>query len=232
MHPYSLSIVMPVFNEEKTLQQAAERILQQNRVHELLIINDASTDQTHAIAVSLSESDPRVHLIQHKTNQGKGAALRDGFAAATSDIIGVHDADLEYDPEDYKYMLEPFDKGVADVVYGSRFIGSGPHRAVYFWHYVGNRFLTTLSNMFTNINLTDMETCLKFFKREIIQTIDLKENRFGVEPEITAKVSKKKVRIYEVPIAYYGRTYSEGKKINWKDGIVALKCILKYNILG
>jgi glycosyltransferase involved in cell wall biosynthesis len=221
---------MPAYNEENTIRSAAELILEQKRVDELIIVDDASTDATWAITAQLAEKHSRIIPLQHKTNQGKGAALRTGFKAATSNIVGVHDADLEYDPADYKQMLEPFDKGVADVVYGSRFLGSGPHRVVYFWHYVGNRFLTTLSNMLTNINLTDMETCFKFFKREIIQSITICENRFGFEPEITAKVSRKKVRIYEVPIAYYGRTYEEGKKIGWKDGLSALKCILKYNL--
>jgi len=221
---------MPAFNEEQTLQVATERILHQDRVQELLIVDDASSDRTLEIAESLARKNPKIRVFKHEVNLGKGAALRTGFQQATSDVVGIHDADLEYDPADYKNMLEPFDKGVADVVFGSRFIGSGPHRVVYFWHYVGNRFLTTLSNMLTNINLTDMETCFKFFKREIIQSINIKENRFGFEPEITAKVAKKKVRIYEVPVAYYGRTYEEGKKINWKDGVAALRCILKYNL--
>jgi dolichol-phosphate mannosyltransferase len=228
--PMTLTIVMPAYNEEATLIQAATRVLEQDRVRELLIVDDASTDSTLTLAKSLKEDHPKVRILQHTENQGKGAALRTGFKEATSEIVGIHDADLEYDPADYQQMMEPFDKGVADVVYGSRFIGSGPHRVVYFWHCVGNRLLTTLSNMLTNINLTDMETCFKFFKREIIQSIEIQESRFGFEPEITAKVSKKKIRIYEVPVAYYGRTYEEGKKINWKDGFAALQCILKYNL--
>jgi len=207
---------MPAYNEGPTLESAVREILKQNRVTELIIVDDASCDNTFQAAQSMAHSDPRVRVIQHSSNQGKGAALRTGIMTATSDIIGIHDADLEYDPSDYRQMLEPFDKGVADVVYGSRFLGYGPHRVVYFWHYVGNRFLTTLSNMFTNINLTDMETCFKFFKRDIIQSIVIEENRFGFEPEITAKVAKKKSRIYEVPIAYYGERMKKEKKSDGK----------------
>lgn len=230
MSDFSLTIVMPAYNEGPTLEAAVRQILEQPRVSELIIVDDASSDNTFEVATAIASTDSRVCVLRHDLNKGKGAALKTGFQKATCDIVGIHDADLEYDPADYQQMLQPFDKGVADVVYGSRFIGSGPHRVVYFWHYVGNRFLTSLSNMCTNINLTDMETCFKFFKREIIQSIDIKEHRFGFEPEITAKVAHKKVRIYEVPIAYYGRTYEEGKKIGWRDGFAAFKCILKYNL--
>jgi glycosyltransferase involved in cell wall biosynthesis len=221
---------MPAYNEGPTLESAARRILEQSRVTELVIVDDASADNTFSIASALAADDARVRVFRHQQNQGKGAALRTGFREATSDIAGVHDADMEYDPADYERILAPFDKGVADVVYGSRFIGADAHRVVYYWHYVGNRFLTTLSNMLTNINLTDMETCFKFFKREIIQSVDIQENRFGFEPEITAKVARKKIRIYEVPVSYYGRTYEEGKKIGWKDGFAAIRCVLKYNL--
>jgi glycosyltransferase involved in cell wall biosynthesis len=172
-----------------------------------------------------------IRILFHDKNQGKGAALRRGFKEATGDVVIVQDADLEYDPTEYSKMLEPIQKGIADVVYGSRFLG-GPHRVLYFWHYVGNKFLTTLSNMFSNLNLTDMETCYKMFRREVLDGIEIKQNRFGFEPEFTAKVSKRGCRIYEVPISYFGRTYAEGKKIGWKDGMQALYCIIRYNLFS
>jgi len=225
-----LSIVMPVFNEEKTLRIASERILEQESVCELIVVDDASTDHSWEIMQQLEKTIPRIKIVRHGVNQGKGAALQTGFRVACGEIVGIHDADLEYDPKEYPIMLAPFAKGVADVVYGSRFSGGGPHRVLYYWHYVGNRFLTALSNMATNINLTDMETCFKFFRKEVLDQVVIQEKRFGVEPEITAKISKLNLRIYEVPISYYGRTFEEGKKINWKDGLVALLCIIKYNL--
>jgi glycosyltransferase involved in cell wall biosynthesis len=229
----SVSIVMPVYNEGTTVAEIVARVLKQDCVKELLIVDDCSSDSTWDVLQQLKDTDPRIKTFKHPINQGKGAALRTGIQQATSEIVGIQDADMEYDPSEYNILLSPFEKGVADVVYGSRFLGSGAHRVVYFWHFVGNQFLTLLSNIFTNLNLTDMETCYKFFKREIIQQINITENRFGFEPEITAKISKiKEIRIYEVPISYYGRTYDEGKKIGWKDGFSALKCILKYNLFG
>jgi glycosyltransferase involved in cell wall biosynthesis len=228
-----LSIVMPVYNEEKTVEAVVAQVLAQSCVHELIIVNDCSIDRTGEILEGLRETDPRIKIFHHEVNQGKGAALQTGFRNASGDIVGVQDADLEYDPAEYEMMLSPFEKGQADVVYGSRFHTNRPHRVVYFWHAVGNRFLTLLSNIFTDLNLSDMETCYKFFRKEILDQITLRERRFGIEPEITAKMSKiKGVRIYEVSISYYGRTYEEGKKIGWKDGVSALKCIVKYNLFG
>ncbi len=229
----SLTIVMPVYNEAKTVEKVAALVLKQERVSELVIVDDCSTDGTWEKLQTIQSQAQRVKIFRHPVNQGKGAALKTAFCHATSAIVGIQDADLEYDPAEYIYFLELFDKGVADVVYGSRFNGNGAHRVLYFWHSVGNRFLTLLSNMCSNLNLTDMETCYKFFKKEILDQITIKEHRFGIEPEITAKVAKiKGVRIYEVPISYYGRTYEEGKKIGWKDGLVAFKCILKYNFFA
>jgi glycosyltransferase involved in cell wall biosynthesis len=195
----------------------------------VIVVDDASRDGTREVLKQ--EIEPHVaKVIYHEKNMGKGAALRSGFKAATGDVVVVQDADLEYDPRELPMLLEPIAEGKADVVFGSRFMGGRPHRVVYFWHMVGNRFLTLLSNMFTNINLTDMETCYKMFRREVIQSFEIKENRFGFEPEITAKVARKGCRIYEVGISYYGRTYAEGKKIGWKDGIRAILAILKYNL--
>jgi glycosyltransferase involved in cell wall biosynthesis len=198
---------------------------------EIIVVDDCSRDGTRELLES--QVAHRVdRVIYHPVNRGKGAALRSGFAAATGDIVIVQDADLEYDPQEFPLMIEPILAGKADVVFGSRFQGGRPHRVVYYWHMVGNRFLTNLSNMFTNINLTDMETCYKAFRREIIQSIRIQENRFGFEPEITAKVAKLNCRIYEVGISYYGRTYQEGKKIGWRDGVRAIYCILRYNLFG
>ena len=229
----TLSIVIPAYNEEKTIAALVEKVLTvdlRQLQREIILVNDCSRDRTGAVIDALAAAHPGlIRALHHPVNLGKGAALRTGFARATGDWVIIQDADLEYDPEEYVLLLEPILKGKADVVYGSRFLGTGAHRVVYFWHSLGNRFLTMLSNMCTNINLTDMETCYKLFRREIIQQIQIKEERFGFEPEITAKVAKLKCRIYEVGISYYGRTYEEGKKIGWKDGFRAIWCILKYN---
>jgi glycosyltransferase involved in cell wall biosynthesis len=226
---FTLSVVIPCFNEVSTIEQVIDAVKASPiRSIEIIIVDDCSTDGTRSI---LERCESRVsQVIYHKTNRGKGAALRTGFASATGDVVIVQDADLEYDPQDFPRMIEPILQNKADVVFGSRFMGSAPHRVVYYWHMLGNQFLTTLSNMMTNINLSDMETCYKAFRREIIQSIVIEENRFGFEPEITAKVSKLDCRIYEVGISYYGRTYREGKKIGWKDGVRAIFCILKYNL--
>ncbi len=227
--PPCASVVMPVFNEAGTVARMVENVLAQRPVQELIIVDDASADQTWRILEQLAGREPRVKIFRHEKNQGKGAALRTGFRNTTAPIVLIQDADLEYDPNEYFLLLWPILSERADVVFGSRFLGGGAHRVLYFWHSVGNRFLTTLSNMATNLNLTDMETCFKAFRSEGLKQINLQENRFGFEPEITAKVSRLNVRIYEVPISYYGRTYAEGKKINWRDGFSALRCILKYN---
>ena len=224
-----LSVVMPCYNEAATVVEVARRVLASPFTRELIIVDDASTDGTPDLARSIS--DPRVRVLTQPFNQGKGAALRRGFPEATSDYVIVQDADLEYDPAEYSTVLGPLLAGDADVVYGSRFLSGHAHRVLYYWHSVGNRFLTTASNMFTNLNLTDMETCYKAFRREIIQSIEIEEDRFGFEPEITAKVAKLGVRVYEVGISYYGRTYAEGKKIGYKDGFRAIYCIVKYNLL-
>jgi glycosyltransferase involved in cell wall biosynthesis len=223
-----LGVVIPVYNEEKTLHLIVDKVLARPEVGELVIVNDCSTDGTWDTMQKLAALDSRIRIFTHKINQGKGAALRTGFEQVKSDIIIIQDADLEYDPDEYPKLLMPILTGRADVVFGSRFLGSGMHRVLYFWHSVGNQFLTLMSNMFTNLNLTDMETCYKVFRREILQKITIQENRFGFEPEITAKVAKLRVPIYEVSISYYGRTYEEGKKIGWKDGVRAIWCILKY----
>ncbi|MEO7934280.1 MAG: glycosyltransferase family 2 protein [Chthoniobacterales bacterium] len=225
-----LSVVMPAYNEEKTLAEVVAAVLAQTMVGELIIVDDASRDGTWGVLEKLATQDSRIKAYQHKTNAGKGAALRTGFENATQPYVLIQDADLEYDPGEYAKLLGPILRGRADVVFGSRFLGSEEHRVLYYWHSVGNQFLTTLSNMFTNLNISDMETCYKVFRREIIQRITIEENRFGFEPEITAKVAKMNVRIYEVAVSYHGRTYAEGKKIGWKDGLSAIRCILKYGI--
>jgi glycosyltransferase involved in cell wall biosynthesis len=225
-----LSVVMPCYNEAATIRAAAERVLASPYTAELLIVDDGSSDDSVHIAKAID--DPRVRVLTQVPNQGKGAALRRGFQEATAEFVIVNDADLEYDPRDYETLLEPLLEDRADVVYGSRFLAGRPHRVLYFWHSVGNKLLTTLSNMFTNLNLTDMETCYKAFRREVIQSIDLVEDRFGFEPEITAKVAAKGCRIYEVGISYDGRTYAEGKKIGWRDGVQALRTIVRYSSLG
>ena len=225
-----LSIIIPCYNEVATISEIVKQVLAiDHQDLEIIVIDDASNDGTREI---LEESvKPFVaKIIYHKKNMGKGAALRSGFKEANGDVVIVQDADLEYNPQNIPKMLELIESGKADVVFGSRFMGGGPHRVLYFWHYMGNKFLTLLSNMFTNINLSDMETCYKMFRREIIQAIEIEENRFGFEPEITAKIARGNHRIYEVGISYSGRTYAEGKKIGWQDGVRAFYAILKYNI--
>lgn len=226
-----VSVVMPVYNEAATVHEIISLVLKQPCVQELIITDDCSKDDTWNVLKKIAESDARIKVFHHEVNQGKGAALRTGISKAASKIVLIQDADLEYDPYEYETLIGPILAGKADVVFGSRFAGVGAHRVLYFWHSVGNKFLTMLSNMATNLNLTDMETCYKVFKREIIQQIAIEENRFGFEPEITAKVARLKARIYEVPISYYGRTYEEGKKIGWRDGFSALRCIFRYNFL-
>ncbi|HEY8525549.1 MAG TPA: glycosyltransferase family 2 protein [Acidimicrobiales bacterium] len=225
-----LSVVMPCFNEQATVETVVEQVLASPWTAELIIVDDGSTDGTRKILAGID--DPRVRVLLQPYNQGKGAALRRGFAEARADYVVVQDADLEYDPAEYGTLVRPLLKDQADVVYGSRFHSSQPHRVLYFWHSVGNKFLTLLSNMFTNLNLTDMETCYKVFRREVIQSITIEEDRFGFEPEVTAKVAQDGWRVYELGISYNGRTYDEGKKIGWKDGVRAVQCILKYSRTG
>ena len=225
------SVVMPVYNEANSVIAVAREVLAQRPVQELIIVDDGSKDGTWEALQPLKAEGPRVRLILHERNQGKGAALRTGIAHASARIVLIQDADFEYDPHEYYVLLKPILTGRADVVVGSRFLGAGSHRVLYYWHSVGNRVLTTLSNMATNLNLSDMEVCYKVFKREIIQKIPIEEDRFGFEPEIVAKLSRLDISIFEVPVSYYGRTYAEGKKIGWRDGFSALRCIVKYNLL-
>jgi glycosyltransferase involved in cell wall biosynthesis len=230
-----LSIVIPVYNEVETLRELLQLVVDVDLgvEKELILVDDCSSDGTIDLVKQLEQEHPEWTVAYHEVNQGKGAALRTGFAKSTGDVVTIQDADLEYDPKDLARLLGPIQQGRADVVYGSRFLGGGPHRVVYFWHYVGNRFLTLLSNMMTDINLTDMEVCYKMFRREVLEGLEIKENRFGFEVEITAKVSRgKRWRMYEVPIAYYGRSYDEGKKITWRDGVHAVWCILKYRFVS
>jgi len=228
-----LSVIIPVYNESKTVDTIIERVKKAPaELQEIIVVDDGSTDGTRDILAKHYANDALVRVILHPHNRGKGAALRTGFAQAKGDLVIVQDADLEYDPDEYPVLIAPIAEGKADVVFGSRFMGAGAHRVVFFWHKVGNQFLTLLSNVLTNINLTDMETCYKMFRREVLQQLKLEEDRFGFEPEITAKVSRLGCRIYEVGVSYAGRTYKEGKKINWKDGFRAIYAILKYNLFS
>jgi glycosyltransferase involved in cell wall biosynthesis len=238
MHNQKLSIVIPAYNEARTIHFILDKIQNVTLINEIekeiILVNDCSSDDTNGAILKYIEKNPNINIqyYQHEKNKGKGAALHTGISKATGDYLIIQDADLEYDPEEYNILLKPMVNGFADVVYGSRFMGGKPHRILFFWHTVGNKFLTTLSNIFTNLNLSDMETCYKLFDTKIIQSIPLKENRFGFEPEVTAKIARiSKIRIYEVGISYYGRTYEEGKKIGWKDGFKAIYCILKYGLL-
>jgi glycosyltransferase involved in cell wall biosynthesis len=235
----TLSIVIPAYNEGKTIHLILDKVKSVKLIgglqKEVIIVNDCSKDDTEEAIKRYQASNPELHIqyFKHEVNQGKGAALHTGIRIATGDMVIIQDADLEYDPEEYNILVKPILDGFADVVYGSRFMGGRPHRILFFWHTIGNKFLTFLSNAMTNLNLTDMETCYKVFKRETIQSLPLREKRFGFEPEVTARVSRiPKIRIYEVGISYYGRTYEEGKKIGWRDGFRAIYCIVKYNVFG
>jgi glycosyltransferase involved in cell wall biosynthesis len=230
LHSPCVSVVMPVYNEEQTLAKIIETVLKQPLVAELICVDDCSEDSAAVVLERYAGRDPRMRVLRHTVNRGKGAALRTGIAEATAPIVIIQDADLEYDPEEYPRLIAPIVEGRADVVFGSRFVGSEEHRVLYFWHSVGNKLLTLASNMFTNLNLTDMETCYKTFRRQLVQSIEIEEDRFGFEPEITAKVARMNARIYEVAVSYHGRTYAEGKKIRSWDGLRAMWCILKYNL--
>lgn len=232
-----LSIIVPAFNEEPTIESILQRLISIELPvgfdKEIIVVNDCSTDKTGKIVAEWVQQYPFIRYQEHTVNQGKGAALHTGIRYATGDYIIVQDADLEYDPREFTILLKPIIEGYADVVYGSRFIGGKPHRILFFWHSIGNKFLTFLSNMFTNLNLTDMETCYKLFRADILKSLDLKEKRFGFEPEVTAKMVRYPgIRIYEVGISYYGRTFDEGKKINWKDGFRAIYCIIRYGLFS
>jgi glycosyltransferase involved in cell wall biosynthesis len=236
---YTLSILVPAYNEERTICTVLEKLMEVKLAgegkKEIIVINDASADNTESAVKEFMANYPQAGIVytRHEKNKGKGAALHTGIAKATGDYIIVQDADLEYDPHEFNILLKPVLDGYADVVYGSRFMGGKPHRILFFWHSIGNQFLTFLSNMATNLNLTDMETCYKLFRADMLKSLQLKEKRFGFEPEVTAKISKvPKVRIYEVGISYYGRTYEEGKKIGWKDGVRAIYCIVRYGVFG
>ena len=234
-----LSIVIPAYNEGRTIHLILDKVKEVQLAggiqKEVIIVNDCSKDDTEQAVQRYQTANPDLNIqyFKHEVNKGKGAALHTGIKLATGDIVMIQDADLEYDPQEYNILIKPIVDGFADVVYGSRFMGGKPHRILFFWHTIGNKFLTFLSNAMTNLNLTDMETCYKVFKRDIVQSLELKENRFGFEPEVTAKISRiSKIRIYEVGISYYGRTYEEGKKIGWRDGFRAIYCILKYNLFA
>lgn len=225
-----LSVVMPVYNERGTLREVVQRVLAVPMELELICVDDGSSDGSTEILAELQQQFPQIRVFLQPQNMGKGAALRRGIEEAVGDYVIVQDADLEYDPAEYPVLLGPLEQGKADVVFGSRFLGGGPHRVLYFWHSVGNRLLTLMSNVFTDMNLSDMETCYKVFRREILQAIPIEENRFGFEPEITVKIAKRRLRVYEVGISYWGRTYEEGKKIGWKDGVRAVYCLVKYSL--
>lgn len=227
---HKISVVIPVYNERSTIRNIIDRVNTVDLDKEIIIVDDCSTDGTRDLLKGLTIDHVKVYF--HERNKGKGAALRTGFEKVNNDIVIIQDADLEYDPEEYHKLIKPIVDGKADVVYGSRFMGSEAHRVLFFWHMVGNKMLTFFSNMLSNLSLTDMETCFKVFKREVIRKITIEENRFGFEPEITAKLAKMGVRIYEVGISYAGRSYKEGKKINWRDGVSAIRCIVKYNLLS